>query len=299
MSELTVTNRFQLENRQLPDAVLTDAIKTMAAHASVRRYKPDPVPEEALEAILTAARSASTSHNFQAYTIIVVTDPERRRQLAELSDQEHVSQSPLVLVFCADLYRLERVCQRQGYPFGDRHMDLFLQAVVDASLAAQNAAVAAQSLGLGICYLGAIRNRPLEVAKFLGLPPRTFALFGLTIGYPARQPRIKPRLPAQVTVHWETYSDAHLDEGLAAYDATMAATGIYKNRQVAVRADGAGAAGQADSASSTNGATTAGDQVAPAPNVYGWCEHTARRLAKPHPLRRDMKTYLEQLGWEF
>ncbi|HEY8417450.1 MAG TPA: NADPH-dependent oxidoreductase [Limnochordales bacterium] len=288
MPELTSTSRFQLENRQLPEAVLTEPILTMAAHASVRHYKPDPVPPEALEAILTAARSASTSSNLQMYSIIVVTDAQRRQELAALTGQEHVGQAPLLLVFCPDLYRLERVCQRQGYPFADRHTEMFIQAVVDAAIAGQNAAVAAESLGLGICYIGSIRNRPLEVARLLKLPPRTFALFGMTIGYPARQPRLKPRLPAEVTVHWEEYSDAGLEEGLAAYDAIMAATGIYKDREVAVPKGAGGSQGQA-----------ADGEPAAAAKLYGWCEHTARRMAQPHPLRRDMKQYLEQLGWEF
>jgi len=276
MYQLTATNRFQQENRQLPETVLTETIKTMAAHASVRQYKPDPVPQEALEAILTAARSASTSSNLQMYSIIVVTDPERREQLAQLSgDQDQIRQAPVFLVFCPDLHRLERVCQRQGYPFADRYMEMFIQAVVDAALAGQNAAVAAESLGLGICFVGGIRNRPLEVARLLKLPPRTFALFGLTVGYPAYQPKIKPRLPAEVTVHREEYSEAGLEEGLAAYDSIMAQTGIYKDREVQV--DG------------QPGAT----------RLYGWCEHSARRMAKPHPLRRNMKEMLEQLGWEF
>ncbi|OUN01752.1 MAG: hypothetical protein BAA04_04365 [Firmicutes bacterium ZCTH02-B6] len=276
MYQLTAASRFQQENRQLPESVLTETIMTMVSHASVRQYKPDPVPEEALEAILTAARSASTSSNLQMYSIIVVRDPEHREQLAQLSgDQDHIRQAPLFLVFVADLHRLEVVCQRQGYPLGDRYMEMFIQAVVDTALAAQNAAVAAESLGLGICYIGAIRNRPLEVAQLLKLPPRTLALVGMTVGYPERPAKIKPRLPAEVTVHMEEYSDAALEEGLAAYDNIMAETGIYKNREVPV--DG------------QPGVT----------RLYGWCEHSARRMAKPHPTRREIKRTLEQLGWEF
>ncbi len=273
--EATKTNRFQLENRRLPDSVLTEAILTMTSHASVRHYKPDPVPPEAVEAILTAARSSATSSNLHMYSIIVVTDGERREQLAQLSEQDQVRQAPLVLVFCPDLHRLERVCERQGYPFADRNTEMFMQAVVDAALAAQNAAVAAESLGFGTCYIGAIRNRPVQVAQLLKLPPRTFALVGLTIGYPARPAKLKPRLPAQVTVHYEEYSEDGLEEGLAAYDEIMASSGIYKNREVPVE-------GQP-------GVT----------RLYGWCEHSARRMSKPHPLRHNMKEHLQQLGWDF
>ncbi|MBO8142389.1 MAG: NADPH-dependent oxidoreductase [Firmicutes bacterium] len=276
MSSVTAETRFAAENRQLPGAVLTETIQLLASHASVRHYKPDPVPPEAVEAILTAARSAPTSSNLQMYSIVVVTDEERRARLAELSgNQEHVRQAPLFLAFCPDLNRLERVCQRQGYPFADRYTEMFIQAVVDAALVAQNASIAAESLGLGTCMIGGIRNRPREVAQLLGLPPRTFALVGLTVGYPAQRPNLKPRLPEQVTVHRERYDDRHLEEGLAAYDEIMAATGIYAGREVkAPGADGS-------------------------PRLYGWCEHSARRMSRPHPTRRHIKETLEELGWEF
>src|SRR5690606_37783014 len=106
------------------------------SHASVRSYRPDPLPPGALEVLVTAAQSASTSSNLQTYSIIAIEDAERRRLFAELTRNAHVADAPLFLVFCPDLHRLEVVCQRQGYPFADRYMDMFLQAVVDAALAA-------------------------------------------------------------------------------------------------------------------------------------------------------------------
>lgn len=266
--------------RPLPPSSVNPVLLNLVQHASVRSYLSDPVSEDDLKAILTAAQSASTSSNLQMYSIIAVTDPERKEKLAELSgDQDQVRQAPLFLVFCPDLHRLERVCRRQGLPFEDRYTEMFIQAVVDAALAGQNAAVAAESLGYGICMIGGIRNRPEEAARLLGLPPRVFALFGMTVGRPARRPKIKPRLPHEVIFHREAYSDAGLEEGLRAYDAEMAASGVYRGRQV-----------KAPAVSNEGGGDGQG--------IYGWCEHSARRLSRAHPDRRRIKESLERLGWE-
>lgn len=199
-------NRFELEARDVPEALLNDVVRLLASHRSVRWYRPDRLPEGALEAIVTAAQSAATSSNLQAYSIIAVQDPDRKRLLAELSDNAFVADAPLFLVFCADLHRLEMVSRRQGYEFAERELEMFIQAVVDTALAGQNAVVAAQSLGLGICYIGGIRNEVAKVAELLQLPPRTFALFGMTLGYPANPSQVRHRLPMEVVLHHETYS---------------------------------------------------------------------------------------------
>lgn len=267
-------DRFELEGRSAPQALMNDVIRLLASHRSIRAYRPDPLPEGALEVIVTAAQSASTSSNLQMYSIVAVQDPERKRLLAEWSNNPFVTDAPLFLVFCPDLHRLETVTRRQGYDFAEREMEMFIQAVVDTALAAQNAAVAAESMGLGICYIGGIRNEPLKVAELLQLPPRTFALVGMTVGYPAQPSRVRHRLPMDVVLHYETYSEEGLEDGLRRYDEITAASGIYAGRRVAVE-------GEKES------------------KLYGWCEHTARRLARRHPKRSDMRRLLEQLGWEF
>lgn len=269
-------NRFQLENLNPPAELLNAVIQQLTSHASVRTYRPDPLPEGVLEVLITAAQSASTSSNLQNYSIIAVEDAEKRRQLAEITKNAHVAEAPLFLVFCPDLYRMERVCQRQGHPFADRGMDMFLQAVVDAALVAQNAAVAAESLGLGICMIGGIRNDPVKVAELLKLPPRTFALVGMTVGYPAEPPKLRHRLPLDVILHREAYSDAGLEEGVRRYDEVTAQSGIYAGRQV--KLEGAGQPGAA--------------------RPYGWCEHSARRMARPNADRARLKEQLAALGWE-
>lgn len=266
-------DRFDLEGREVPESLINDVIRLIASHRSVRSYRPDPLPEGVIEVLATAGQSASTSSNLQSYSIVAVQSPEKRELLAEWSGNPFAAEAPLILVFCPDLHRLELVSLRQGYDFAERGMEMFIQAVVDAALAAQNTALAAESLGLGICYLGGLRNETAKVAQLLRLPPRTFALFGMTVGYPAEPSRVRHRLPLKVVLHHEEYNDTRLGEGLEHYDAVTAASGIYSGRNLP--ADGK------------------------EPRVYGWSEHTARRMSRPHPKRVNMREQLEELGWEF
>ncbi len=241
-------------------------------HTSVRRYKPDPLPASVIETIITAAQCASTSSNLQSYSVVAVTDIGMRVQLSELcGNQAHIREAPAFLVWCADLARLERVCQLRGYTQVTEYVENFLIAAVDVAIAAQNAALAAESLGLGTCYIGTIRNNPAEVIELLGLPRLTFPLIGMTLGWPDKQMNIKPRLPLQSVLHWETYNRTNEDDALYAYDATMIATGIYKGRQVPVP-------GKRDEVED-----------------YSWMEHSARRVSQV--LRIGLRAALEKQGF--
>ncbi|MDR2091827.1 MAG: nitroreductase family protein [Azoarcus sp.] len=200
-------------------------IEHLLKHRSVRAYLPDPVSDEQLAAIVAAAQSASSSSNLQAWSVVAVREAEQRAKLAELTGQAHVGKAPLQLAWIADLARLERltqITQRPGEALD--YLEMFLVAALDVALAAQNAAVAAESLGFGIVYTGTMRNRPEEVAELLGLPPRTIAIFGLCVGKPdpAQPADIKPRLPRSVVLHNERYSLDAQTPGIETYNAAMA-----------------------------------------------------------------------------
>lgn len=256
-----------------PSAVdATETIALIHRHASVRHYKPDPLPEGLIETIISAAQRASTSSNLQTWSVIAVREASKRQRLAELCDnQRFIAEAPLFLVWCADLARLERVCELRGYTQVTRYVENFLVPTIDAALAAQNAALAAESLGLGICYVGALRNHPKEVIQLLRLPRLTFPLMGMTVGWPARPPRRKPRLPLQAVLHWETYNPEQ-DAALLAYDREMAASGIYEKRQVPIP-------GKAEEM-----------------EQYGWLEHSARRAAQAK--RTHLRAVLARQGFE-
>jgi len=207
-----------------PSIALNPVLETLLEHRSVRRYSSKPLPDGLLELLVASAQSASSSSNLQALSIVSVEDLDRKTRLAALAaGQRHVADAPLLLMFITDLSRLRDVSAGMGENGGGLdYTESFIVAVTDAAFAAQNAFVALESLGLGACYIGAMRNHPREVAAELGLPPGAFAVFGLTIGYPdpAVETGVKPRLAQSVVLHRERYRPA-APAGIAAYDETM------------------------------------------------------------------------------
>ncbi|MDL9937798.1 NADPH-dependent oxidoreductase [Gordonia sp. ABSL1-1] len=201
-------------------------IAAQLAHRSVRQFLDTPVDDATLHAVVAAAQSASTSSNLQPWSVIAVRDPERKARLAALANhQQFINQAPLLLVWVADLDRAHRLAASAAAELtGADYLESTIVGVVDTALAAQNAVVAAESLGLGTVFVGAIRNQPRAVATELALPPHTFATFGLAVGTPDPQERsgIKPRLPQRAVLHRETYDATHADGVIADYDDRLA-----------------------------------------------------------------------------
>lgn len=210
-----------------PAGKLNELLRCLLAHRTVRAYLPDALPPGTLETLVAAAQSAASSSNLQLWSVIAVEDAGRKARLAQIANrQAHIEQAPLLLVWLADLSRADRMAAAQGRTLeGSDYLESFVVAALDAALAAQNAAAAAESMGLGTCYIGALRNDPERVAAELGLPPRAMAVFGLCVGRedPARPAEIKPRLPQPVVVFRERYSLQAEMEQVAIYDETLAA----------------------------------------------------------------------------
>ncbi|GIE93007.1 NADPH-dependent oxidoreductase [Paractinoplanes rishiriensis] len=208
-----------------PAASLTVASEVLAlqlARRSVRRFGDRPVTEEELAALVAAAQSAPTSSNLQPWSVVAVRDPDRKDRLAELAGrQAFISQAPLFLIWVADLSRARRLARRSGTEVvAADYLETTIIGFVDTALAAQNTVLAAESLGLGSVFVGAIRNHPEAVAAELGLPPHTVAAFGLAVGTPdATEPAgVKPRLPQAAVLHRERFDAAAADTHIAAYD---------------------------------------------------------------------------------
>ncbi len=210
-----------------------ETIEVLLSHRSVRAYLTDPLPAGTLEAIVAAAQSASTSSNVQCWSVIAVTDPHTKAELAKVAgNQKHMEECPVLLVWIADLARTKMLGARHDYPTeATPYLESYTVAVVDAALAAQNATVAAESFGLGTVYIGAMRNNPERVAELLKLPANAFACFGLCVGFPdpARPFNVKPRLPQRVVLHRERYDSSLPQEAIDSYDATLAAFQATEN----------------------------------------------------------------------
>lgn len=200
---------------------MNDVIGLLQRHRSIRRYKPEAVPDEVLEAIVRSAQMASTSSNVQAYSVIAVTDPQTKRELSAVAgNQAHVELCPVLLVWCADLSRDRQACAGEGVEMVSGTMENFIVATVDVALAAQNAAIAAESLGLGIVYIGGLRNNLREVTRLLRVPQLVYPIFGMCLGYPEHESAKRPRLPVRAVLHREFYDEAAQADAIAEYDVT-------------------------------------------------------------------------------
>jgi FMN reductase (NADPH) len=176
---------------------MNQVIETLLNHRSVRSFKSKALDREQIEVIVKSAQAASTSSFIQAYSIIGVTDQEKKDKLAELAgNQAYVAANGHFFVFCADLHRHKVIAELENAELDDsiESTEKFMVALIDAALAAQNAAVAAESMGLGICYIGGIRNDLQAVKEVLKTPEHVIPLFGMAVGYPDQETDVKPRL---------------------------------------------------------------------------------------------------------
>jgi len=208
-----------------PPAHWNEVLDTILGHRSVRAFLPRALPEGTLELLVAAAQSASTSSNLQFWSVVAVQESVRKSRLAELAGQQQfIRDAPLLLVWLADLSRLDRIAAEAGAQIdGTHYLEEFIVGIVDAALAAQSALIAAESLGLGGVYIGAMRNLPEQIAAELALPPHCFAVFGMSVGYPdpARPADIKPRLPQSVVLHREQYSTVSRRDAVDDYNQTI------------------------------------------------------------------------------
>jgi len=209
--------------------MMNDVIKLLQSHRSIRKFTDKAVDQDTVNAIILSGQAAATSSNVQATTVIQVNNVSAREKLVEITGgQQYVAAASTFLVFCADLKRSAQACDLQGGEFSSGMTEHFIIATVDVALFAQNCAIAAESLGLGICYIGALRNNPAAVSELLELPDNVYPVFGMCLGYPDQNPEIKPRLPIKAVLMQNRYDDTQLAPGITAYDEHIRA--YYRTR---------------------------------------------------------------------
>ncbi len=208
---------------------MNQVIELLKSHRSIRKFTDRPVDEPVLHELIRAGQSAATSSHVQATTVIRVKDAEKRAQIAELAgNQAFINSCAEFLVFCADMKRVFDSCLRSGAEIKQGMTEQLLIATVDTALFAQNVAVAAESEGLGICYIGGVRNNPQQISDILELPDDVYPVFGFCIGYPDQDPEVKPRLPLSVILKEDRYDDHADAERVGEFDDTMRA--YYRSR---------------------------------------------------------------------
>lgn len=204
----------------------SSVIQHILQHRSVRSFSPDAVPEKTIPTLVAAAQAGSSSSNLQVWSVVAVQDVEHKNQLAQwANNQDFIRQAPLFLIWLADWSRNRKVADvPDGIELdGADYLESIVLASVDTAIAAQNAALAAESLGLGVVYVGAIRSHIRAIAKDLKLPPYVFPVFGQAIGYPSDKvtSHIRPRLPQAAVLHHEHYDGASQTTAAQTYDAAL------------------------------------------------------------------------------
>lgn len=173
---------------------------------TIRKYKPQPIASEMLNELLEVAGRAANTGNMQVYSIIVTQSESVKKALAPAHfNQPMVTEAPVVLTFCADFNRFNQWCrQRDANPGYDNFLS-FMTAATDALLAAEHFCVAAESQGLGTCYLGTTIYNAQQIIDVLHLPKYVVPVMTLTVGIPDETPEQPDRLPLEGIVHFETY----------------------------------------------------------------------------------------------
>lgn len=188
---------------------MNDTLNTIYNHVSVRQFTEQKVSEETLNAILRAACNGSTMGNMQLFSIIVTEDDAMKQKMAPFHfNQPIATQAPMILTFCADFRRFNRYCEfRDAETEAYSNMQSYQWAVTDALIAAQNACVAAESLGLGLCWMGTITYNVNKFVEVLELPKHVIPVACIAMGYPVQKPALTQKLPIEALVHREKYQD--------------------------------------------------------------------------------------------
>ncbi len=247
------------------------ALSRILARRSYRRFTGRPVSDALRATLLACAQSAPAKSDLQQYSILDIRDPAKKSSLAGLCDTAWMADAPVLLVFCGDLRRAQRVCEMRGHAYAQNSLDSFMNAAVDAALAMQAMILATEAVGLGCCCISQVRKRLPETAELLGLPDGVFPIAGLAAGWPDEARDVTYRLPPSIVVHCDTYSDSDLGAEIDAYDRRRHAARPLATQ---IKPEKFGTA-----------------------DFYGWSENAARRLAEPSDLGA-LRAYLEAHGFD-
>jgi FMN reductase [NAD(P)H] len=269
-SQSLLRARFGID---LPGVEVPDAIASLIDRRVARRYTEQDVPDGLLDALLAAAQSAPAKSDLQQFSVVVMRDRPRIKQIADwIGTMDWIATAPVFLVWCGDMRRGQHLCKMHGMPHANNNMDTFLNTAVDCTLAMAQFMAAADVVGLGTCPISYVRSHIERVSPLLGLPDGVYPVAGLTVGWPLFRRPVSMRLPPSVVVHRERYDDSMLETDITAYDQRRntrdpVAAGSLKNNDVYPPRDG-----------------------------VGWSENVARQLSVPE--RFGFSTYLKTKGFD-
>ncbi len=173
-------------------------IETMLNRKSIRKYKPEMISDEVLETVVRAGQQAPFAS--QLCSLLLSRD-----------QGENPFKAPLLFIVCVDSHKWERIMAQRNWEMNCDDLLLLLLGFQDAALMAENMVIAAESLGMGSCFLGGIPFHSKKIIEDFKLPPRVFPMVGLTMGYPAENPPPRPRYPLEFVLFEDEYPD--FDDG--------------------------------------------------------------------------------------
>lgn len=257
----------------LPEVEVPDAIAPLLDRRVVRRYTEQDIPDSLLDALLAAAQSAPAKSDLQQYSVVVMRDKPRIKQIADwIGTMDWIATAPVFLVWCGDMRRGQLLCDLHHMPHANNNLDTFLNTAVDCSLAMAQFMAAADAVGLGTCPISYVRSHIERVSPLLGLPDGVYPMCGLTVGWPVFRRPVSMRLPPSIVVHREKYDDIQLENDIMTYDERRrerdpVAPGGLKNNDVYPPREG-----------------------------VGWSENVARQLSVPE--RFGFAAYLRTKGFD-
>jgi nitroreductase len=247
---------------------LNPVIQILLNHRSVRKYKPEQPSDEIVETIVRAGQQAPFSA--QLYSVLL-----SRKRKAPFG-------APLHFIICVDINRLERIMQRRGWKLRTNHLMLLMFGIQDAAYMAQNMVVAAESLGLGTCFLGGAPHEADKIARQFKLPSLVFPLVGLVMGYPDEDFPPRPRYPLSFTLFEDKYpelSDAQLSKAMQAMDEGYLQQDYYRRQRAKIALE-----------EEREETFTYRD--------YSWTEHISRKWGQWWPSPEDLLEQLRLRGFD-
>ncbi|MDO9578877.1 MAG: nitroreductase family protein [Candidatus Cloacimonadales bacterium] len=244
-------------------------IDVLMNHRSIRKYTDEVPNEEIIETIVKAGQQAAFAG--QLGSLILSRDKTR-----------HPFSAPLYFIICVDIHRMRKVMEKRNWQMISSDAAMLMFGVQDACYLAQNLVIAAESLGLGTCYLGFVPFNADKLIEKYKLPPKVFPLVGISVGYPAENPPVRPRYPLDFACYDGVYlefSDEQIEKAMQVMDEGYLGQDYYQNGKLIIKLEN-------DREETFDGKT------------YSWTEHISRKWGQWLQDPMEMKEILKKYGFE-
>ncbi|WP_312265020.1 nitroreductase family protein [Mixta calida] len=199
---------------------MNPVIETLIAHRSDRSYLDKAIPDAVLDDIILSAYRAPTSVHSQQVSVIVTRDKATKAKIAELAGgQPWIAQAPVFITFVLDMHKTREAMALIGeQQIAHESIESIVSGSTDVGIALASAMAAARAQGLGVVPIGGMRRSPAAFIELFNLPPLTFPLVGMALGYVDRPADLKPRLPLSTFRHEEKYQTEGMVEQIAQFN---------------------------------------------------------------------------------